>query len=215
MTLERIILFIVQLLLLIRVVSALRVPRHQRGLLSRAVTAGTARWGLTAVPRRSMRLEAKKKVGSDEKFVCESCGVEHIRWVGKCDSCGEWNTVKAFRASRVNPMLPLDPRGSSTPRSPSASGSYNRLSPSSRSSWNPSGAGAGASAYNSSSSVIEMSRVNVSQATARIQLWSPEFNRVLGGGLVRGSATLLAGEVHLFPSFSSSFPLPYTPRTNE
>jgi len=193
----RIILFFVQLVVLIGVVSALRVSHHQQGMLSRAATAGAARRGLTAVPRRSTRLEAKKKAGSDEKFVCESCGVEHIRWVGKCDSCGEWNTVKAFRASRVNPMLPLDPRGSSTPRSPSASGSYNRLSPSSRSSWNPSSAGAGADAYNSSSSVIEMSRVNVSQATSRIQLWSPEFNRVLGGGLVRGSATLLAGEVRL------------------
>lgn len=147
----------------------------------------------------SQALFAKKKTGPEEKFVCESCGVEHIRWVGRCDSCGEWNTVKAFKASRVNPMLPLDPRGSSSATrirtqggklsgltSPSMSSSRT----SSSASWSPSGTGA--LKYNSS--VLELSRVNVSQATSRVKLWSSELNRVLGGGLVRGSATLLAGE---------------------
>lgn len=27
------------------------------------------------------------------QFVCQSCGTIHARWVGKCDACGEWNTV--------------------------------------------------------------------------------------------------------------------------
>lgn len=27
------------------------------------------------------------------QFVCQSCGTVHARWVGKCDACGEWNTV--------------------------------------------------------------------------------------------------------------------------
>jgi len=26
------------------------------------------------------------------KFVCESCGVQHLKWIGRC-SCGEWNTL--------------------------------------------------------------------------------------------------------------------------
>ena len=25
-------------------------------------------------------------------FVCQSCGTESAKWVGKCPSCGEWNT---------------------------------------------------------------------------------------------------------------------------
>jgi len=27
------------------------------------------------------------------KFVCQSCGAEFSRWQGKCDSCGEWNSL--------------------------------------------------------------------------------------------------------------------------
>jgi len=27
------------------------------------------------------------------RFVCQSCGTVHTRWAGKCDGCGEWNTL--------------------------------------------------------------------------------------------------------------------------
>jgi DNA repair protein RadA/Sms len=27
------------------------------------------------------------------QFICQSCGAVHSRWAGKCDSCGEWNTL--------------------------------------------------------------------------------------------------------------------------
>jgi DNA repair protein RadA/Sms len=27
------------------------------------------------------------------QFVCQSCGTVHSRWAGKCDDCGEWNTI--------------------------------------------------------------------------------------------------------------------------
>ena len=26
-------------------------------------------------------------------FVCENCGVKYSKWMGKCTSCGEWNTI--------------------------------------------------------------------------------------------------------------------------
>lgn len=26
-------------------------------------------------------------------FVCQSCGAVHRKWSGKCDGCGEWNTI--------------------------------------------------------------------------------------------------------------------------
>ena len=26
-------------------------------------------------------------------FVCQSCGVSHGKWAGRCDACGEWNTL--------------------------------------------------------------------------------------------------------------------------
>jgi DNA repair protein RadA/Sms len=27
------------------------------------------------------------------QFVCQACGTVHTRWAGKCDGCGEWNTI--------------------------------------------------------------------------------------------------------------------------
>ena len=26
-------------------------------------------------------------------FVCQSCGSSHNKWGGKCEACGEWNTI--------------------------------------------------------------------------------------------------------------------------
>ncbi len=26
-------------------------------------------------------------------FVCQNCGAVTTRWQGRCDSCGEWNTI--------------------------------------------------------------------------------------------------------------------------
>ena len=31
-------------------------------------------------------------------YVCDYCGQESLKWVGKCPSCGNWNTMKEFRA---------------------------------------------------------------------------------------------------------------------
>jgi len=37
---------------------------------------------------------------SDKKvvFVCNNCGNEYSRWMGKCEACGEWNTLKEVAA---------------------------------------------------------------------------------------------------------------------
>ena len=34
---------------------------------------------------------------SKTTFVCENCGAESPKWIGKCPSCGEWNTYKEFK----------------------------------------------------------------------------------------------------------------------
>ncbi len=31
-------------------------------------------------------------------FVCDYCGQESLKWVGKCPSCGKWNTMKEFKS---------------------------------------------------------------------------------------------------------------------
>ena len=30
---------------------------------------------------------------STTQFVCQSCGAVHSKWIGKCEGCGEWNTL--------------------------------------------------------------------------------------------------------------------------
>lgn len=30
---------------------------------------------------------------SRTQFICQNCGTVHNRWAGKCDACGEWNTL--------------------------------------------------------------------------------------------------------------------------
>ena len=29
-------------------------------------------------------------------YVCDNCGHESVKWIGKCPSCGQWNTFKKY-----------------------------------------------------------------------------------------------------------------------
>jgi len=42
-------------------------------------------------------------------FVCESCGQEYLKWQGRCDNCGGWNSLKELRlpAKTGQKFLPL------------------------------------------------------------------------------------------------------------
>ncbi|MBM2821018.1 MAG: radA [Candidatus Berkelbacteria bacterium] len=33
-------------------------------------------------------------------FVCSNCGEEYLKWQGKCDNCGQWNTLKEFKIQK-------------------------------------------------------------------------------------------------------------------
>ena len=39
---------------------------------------------------------AKDKIS----YVCTSCGYDSPKWLGKCPSCGEWDTFKEFREKK-------------------------------------------------------------------------------------------------------------------
>ena len=47
-------------------------------------------------------------------YVCEECGQEATKWVGKCPNCGQWNTMKEFKIKDL-PHPSLKGRGSSSP----------------------------------------------------------------------------------------------------
>jgi DNA repair protein RadA/Sms len=52
------------------------------------------------------------------KYVCQSCGAEQARWLGRCPECGEWNTLVeelVAQASESRPKPPGSPRSRALP----------------------------------------------------------------------------------------------------
>ena len=33
------------------------------------------------------------KKNNNANYICNSCGTIHSKWVGRCDNCGEWNSL--------------------------------------------------------------------------------------------------------------------------
>ena len=94
-------------------------------------------------------------------YVCNNCGQESPKWVGKCPSCGEWNTyveeVVAKEVPSAKRPVPsgLSERGQARP---------------------------------------VLLRDITAEKEDRLDLKDRELNRVLGGGLVKGSLVLIGGE---------------------
>ena len=105
---------------------------------------------------------AKDKIA----YVCENCGQESAKWVGKCPSCGQWNTFKEIRVSSDT--------GTRAARSVAHVLNSHR-------SANP-------------EAMPQRLRDISGQAMPRMDMHDDELNRVLGGGLVHGSIILLGGE---------------------
>jgi DNA repair protein RadA/Sms len=85
-------------------------------------------------------------------YVCQSCGTVEPRWLGRCPSCGGWNTFVEERVERKTSK-------------PAAS----------------------------FEEPVALETVTNGEA-GRIPSGLPEFDRVLGGGAVHGSAVLVGGD---------------------
>lgn len=92
-------------------------------------------------------------------YVCRNCGADSPKWIGKCPSCGEWN-------SYVEEIIRKEPSSSKVVIA--------GLTPTKQ-------------------KPILISEVQTS-VEERIDTSSNELNRVLGGGLVKGSLVLIGGE---------------------
>ena len=67
---------------------------------------------------------------SKASFICQNCGAVFARWMGKCESCGEWNTIveesdtngigggplRSKRKGRPAALLPLSGELEEAPR---------------------------------------------------------------------------------------------------
>ncbi len=91
---------------------------------------------------------------SSSQFVCQSCGAVSHKWAGRCEACGEWNTI-------VEESVTATPKG---------------LKP---------GKSKGLEIASLADTVAPHARETTGIA---------ELDRVLGGGLVEGSAILLGGD---------------------
>ena len=98
-------------------------------------------------------------------YVCSNCGQESAKWIGKCPACGQWNTFKELRVSADTGGQAARNAAVDVHRAMSHSGAKPMF-------------------------LKDIS----SQDEPCIDMHDNELNRVLGGGLVRGSIVLLGGE---------------------
>src|SRR5271170_1949141 len=87
-----------------------------------------------------------------QNYICQNCGAAYVRWSGRCEACGEWNTLVEEGAA-----------------APARSSRKGRLF------------------------VVEPLQ-GLTQEAPRLASGMAEFDRVTGGGLVRGSVLLLGGD---------------------
>lgn len=93
------------------------------------------------------------------KFVCQECGYESAKWMGKCPGCQTWNSM-VEETERAKPAT----RGVFVH-----------------------------SSSNTISKPVPITTIATSQEP-RIITDLSEFNRVLGGGIVKGSLVLIGGD---------------------
>ncbi|MBA2681023.1 MAG: DNA repair protein RadA [Ktedonobacteraceae bacterium] len=98
------------------------------------------------------------------KYICQQCGAEHSKWMGKCPDCNSWNTLEETQ---------------DVPQSPTQQRRQNLLGPT--------------QLAQGTQTPIVLPQIKP-LVQERISVGYPEMDRVLGGGLVPGSLILIGGE---------------------
>jgi DNA repair protein RadA/Sms len=89
------------------------------------------------------------------KYVCQSCGAVSAKWAGRCEACGEWNTIAEEAITKR----------------PGSTGSASAGKP-----------------------IAFVGLLDAAAPPPRAGTGIAELDRVLGGGLVAGSAILVGGD---------------------
>ena len=96
------------------------------------------------------------------RFVCQSCGALTPKWSGRCEGCGEWNTIVEEAAAAAGPGLAAARTSPATHARPPK--------------------------------IVFEGLAGSAGPPPRAPTGIAELDRVLGGGLVAGSAVLLGGD---------------------
>jgi DNA repair protein RadA/Sms len=100
------------------------------------------------------------------QFLCNHCGSVHPKWLGKCPDCGTWDSLESYTAPA--PDARAEARGAAI-------------------------AGRVGGDIATASEAMAIGDIQETQ-TIRLPTGIGEFDRVLGGGIVPGSAILVGGE---------------------
>ena len=106
---------------------------------------------------------------SSVQYVCSECGWNGPKWYGRCPECGQWGTVEEFHEAR--------PAAGSRTAAPGRTSRTQSVTV----------------ANNARSAARPITEVGT-ESVERLGTGFSEFDRVLGGGVVPGSVTLIAGE---------------------
>ena len=121
-------------------------------------------------------------------FVCTNCGSEFVKWLGRCPTCQEWNTIQEFSVRRAAVNSRARPTFA---KSSSTDGSGTWLG----------GVEGGGLTPVKISDVLKAAgadgNIDPAANNRERRLMVPnndEFNSVLGGGIMSGSLTLVGGD---------------------
>ena len=99
-------------------------------------------------------------------YVCSNCGETSPRWMGRCPSCGSWNTMNE------DVVAEAPKPGTAAAKQAAAA--------------RPEGV--------TSLTAKRLSEISTTEEKSRILTGISELDRVLGGGIVLGGVVLLSGE---------------------
>src|SRR5688500_72951 len=108
---------------------------------------------------------------SKTQFLCGKCGSVHPKWMGKCPDCGTWDSLQEYKTPTFDQ------------RAARVAGSVGTLSRNA----------AQTADFTHGAEPVSIAQIDESDSP-RIQTGIAEFDRVLGGGVVPGSAILVGGE---------------------
>jgi DNA repair protein RadA/Sms len=100
------------------------------------------------------------------QFLCNSCGSVHPKWMGKCPDCGTWDALEEYKAPTADPRAASRLGGARAQQTGDISQGGQALT------------------------LAEIDEADAPRQPSGIG----EFDRILGGGVVPGSAVLVGGE---------------------
>lgn len=100
-------------------------------------------------------------VKAKSRFICQNCGNSFAKWAGRCENCGEWNTL-------LEQVAPTEAEAKSALAKGAVSGKILQA--------------------------VSINTIEPSDAGSRLHTGFADLDIVLGGGILLGSVSLLAGQ---------------------